>query len=477
MSRAGDEPTAAAAPPLARGLDFRPGMIRTLVRFFVILGQLLYQTVRYLGGRLGILALALRWDADRRRERAARLAGKCVVDFLRNLGPTFIKLGQIMSARPDVLPPHVIAELRLLQNQLPPFAFSTARRTIEEDLGRPLEELFGDFEKQPLSAASIAQVHEGHLHTGEHVAVKVQRPEIEDTIRRDGSILRAVASLFHLIPGLRNLQLPKLEQAFARAILAQLDFPLEIRNNRRFAENFKELDFVRLPEIYDEHCGPRVITMSFVQGEKLTEVLDDPPLDRPLMAKRIIDIYFQMAFEDFLLHSDLHPGNILVEPDGTYVLIDTGLVTEVPFHYLRKYLRVSIGVMLLDGRIIADGYLEGYEISPEKRRAAAADIERLAEKYRGKSFFEVEETKVILELLGVMRRHRIYLDAEWTGLVLSDVTFEGIAKMVSEDVDFLKTLIDKLPAYVERMQARDPGFLGRLKIEPEVTLPLGRPGA
>jgi ubiquinone biosynthesis protein len=147
----------------------------------------------------------------------------------------------------------------------------------------------------------------------------------------------------------------------------------------------------------------------------------------------------------------LHPGNIFVDAEGNYVLLDTGLVSEIPDYYVRKYFRVSLAMVFVDGRLIGEAYLEGHEIPEEKRQATLNDIEQLAQKYKGKSFFEVNEAHLILEIFGVLRRHHIYLDPEWTALILSDVTFEGIAMMIDKQTDFMAVLGQKLPTYASYM--------------------------
>lgn len=431
----------------------------TFLRLLSIGFQFSIQGLRYLGCRLFYLLFFFLWNRDDRHERIRRLRGQCFTAFLRNLRATFIKLGQIMSARPDLFSAEVIAELETLQDKVPPVSLARARRIIERDLGDNAGEVLARLEPEPIAAASIAQVYEAWLPGGEHVVVKVRRPNIAGIIDRDLRIFRIFARVANVIPGVRNLNLPGLAQQFSTAIRAQLDFRLEVRNNRRFAENFADVSFVSLPDIYARYCGDEVITMSFIEGRKLTEILDDPPIDRAVLAERLLDIYYHMAFKDFLIHADLHPGNLLVDDSGTVHLIDTGLVYEIPEHYIRKFFRVCLAFLMVDGTLIAEAYLEGLDLDDSKRRAASESMEQLAGRYRGASFSEMEMGKIMLEILGLLRRHHIYLDAEWSGMALSDLTFEGMAKMLDTSIDLMALSMRKLPAYVafhEFLEPDDP---------------------
>lgn len=390
------------------------------------------------------------------------LAGQCLADFFKNLGATFIKIGQILSSRPDLLPPWAIIELQTLQDKVPPFEFESARRAIEINLEKPLEELFADFEIEPVAAASVSQVHRARLKTGEEVAVKVRRPGIESMMVRDLSIISVMARLGDLLPGMKNIGLARMSKEFAVKIKAQLDFPLEVENNRRFNSNLADLEFVRVPEVHEKLCGPDVITMEFVNGAKLSEVLEQPPVDLAILAERMIDIYMTMAFRDFFVHADLHPGNLLIDGDGNYVLLDTGLVHKFPEHYARKFIRLYMSLLTMDARLIVETYLEGVPVGRERLEDAIRDTEALVEKYKNVSFSEFEIGKGLVEVMTILRRHRIVLDSELTGFFLSEITFEGVAKMLDSSLDLVNVIPAKFPALAEQLdfiEADDPVFV------------------
>lgn len=430
----------------------------TLSRFIAICAEGFYQVVRLAAGSL-FYAAAGAVRGDQPREKIQLLAARCLTAFFRNLGATFIKIGQVLSSRPDVLPPYMIAELQKLQDQVPPFRFEEAVATIESDLGRPIDEVFDQFEAEPIAAASVAQVHEAHLNDGTHVAVKVQRPNIAATMERDLTIIRALARPLDLFPGVSNIGAARMAGEFSKAIHAQLDFPLEVRNNRRFDKQFAEMPFVRVPHIYEDLCGPHLITMEFIKGKKLTEVMDDPPIDKAIMADRMLEIYLAMAFKHFFLHADLHPGNILIDDDGNFILLDTGLVYEPPAHYVRRFFRVYMAMFTRNGSLILDVYLEDVDVPEDRLAAARVEVDELIVKYDGLSASEIEIGQALMEVFGVLRRNHIYLDPEWTGFFLSEITFEGISKMLDSTVDIINAIPAKLPKYVPHLDfinADDP---------------------
>lgn len=386
--------------------------------------------------------------AARTRQRLQRAQAVCFTDTFRHLGATWIKIGQVLSARPDLLPPHVIAELQTLQDDVPAESFEKIQSVIEEDLAATLESRFSTFDRVPVAAASVAQVYRATLPTGEAVAVKVQRPGIRARMQRDLNVMKIAAGLADLLPGVNNLSLPKMAAEFARAIEMQLDFPREMTNNRRFAENFGATPYIRVPELFGSHSGGRVITMAWADGVRFRDAIVNPPLPRGVLGERLIDLYFAMGFRDKFVHADLHPGNLMVDADGNYILLDTGLVYEVPPHYVRKFIRVLTAATVFDGRMMAEAYLEGNDV-PDKRLAAIyADADTLMDRYRGKSYSDMEMSEATLAIFALLRKHRIYVDAEWTCFILSEVTFEGIAKMMDADVDIMNLFIQKLPHFL-----------------------------
>lgn len=245
------------------------------------------------------------------------------------LGPSFIKFAQILSSRPDLITTEYADEFKKLQDKVPPFPSESAGRIIEAELGKPLDELFDDFEDVPVAAASIAQVHNAVLKTGEKVVVKIQRPGIREVIETDIVILNAIVRLLlKYIPESRYFNPQGIVNEFSRSVRKELDFVAEARNAMRFRKNFEGSDDVYIPVVYSEFLTGKVIVMERLEGVRIDDIegIDSLGVDRKEVAKRGVNAYFKMIFEDGFFHADPHPGNIFVMADGRIGLMDFGIV-------------------------------------------------------------------------------------------------------------------------------------------------------
>lgn len=253
------------------------------------------------------------------------------VQHLIDLGPVFVKLGQILSTRPDILPESYVARLSELQERAPAMDFATIRRVVEEELGTPLETAFDSFEPRPVAAASLAQVHKATLADGTTVAVKVQRPGLEALFRRDLDALEFGLRLLRVLAPrrLRRTNLTAFLSEFRRYSMGELDFQAEARVMERFQLNLAGQEGVRVPRTFPDHTTARVLTMDWVGGMRLSEAATLSGSTRSALVDRLVSMLFRMFVSDGLFHADLHPGNIVFHADGSFTLLDFGMYGEL----------------------------------------------------------------------------------------------------------------------------------------------------
>jgi ubiquinone biosynthesis protein len=406
--------------------------LRLLSRAVVIFYLLVQTALRY--------ALGWCWMRLSGRSQGERqeFFGVCVLDLFRRLGATFIKVGQIMSTRPDLLPPHIIDALSRLQDDVGPFPFALVQRTLEEDLGRPLHVLFAEFSPAPIASASVAQVHKARLPTGELVAVKVRRPDIEMLCAFDLGVMRMYASILELIPSLRLLApLDSVEQ-FGRAIHMQLDFAIEARNNLRFQRNFAGDPDVVLPRLHEPLCSRRVLVMEFIEGVKILACKGEGEESRRL-GKLGFRVMLKMVFADGFVHADLHPGNILVTPAKKVALLDLGLVAELDETHRSAFARYFAAWANGDGRTMADIMVSHSPATSAQHDHAGfrAAVQELVDRLHGKRLNEVEVASVVYEMLQILRRYRVRVNATFTMVNIAIAVTEGIGKQLDPTLDIL----------------------------------------
>lgn len=436
---------------------------RTFMRLLYVLGLLGVTNVKALAALIKSRFIA----KERRKKTLLKDLGQVLAGFLHKGGPTFIKLGQVLSTRPDLLTADLIEQLSYLQDDVAPMPFSTVKRTVEGDLGKPLEEIYAAFEQKPIAAGSVAQVHEARLGDGTRVAVKVKRPNLEEHFDDDLRVFAVLVRLAHLLPGVINVQPLGLIDEFGTAVRSQMDFVLERRNNRLLAKNFEHLEWVRLPELHEDLSGDHVITMEFIDGDKVSEHIrnrEGKP-DREL-AERLYSLYIDMAFNTQLLHADLHGGNLLIDEQRRLVVLDTGLVHRLPSYYARRYIRAYLCVAATDGWLQVDNYFSGrtHLIDPDQRRAFAEDLHECYQgwdKRRDSDF-----TLMWIEVLNVLRKNRITLDREFMMMMVADMTMAGMAKQLDPSMDVVEKLRQELPDLIfhkKKLALNDPYLLAAMR--------------
>jgi len=379
----------------------------------------------------------------RRAGRARRRAwlGQVVVDLFRELGATFIKVGQIMSTRPDLIPEYLSTSLAELQDHVGPFPFEEVVRTVEKDLGRPLQSLYAEFSPVPLASASVSQVHKARLPDGRIVAVKVRRPDVVALCTFDLAVMRQGARLLGVIPSIATLEPLATVEEFGRAIFAQLDFRIEAANNRRFRRNFTGHPEVVFPELVDGLCTERILTMSFVEG---TKILSTPATrsDPKRVARLGLSTLLKMIFEDGFVHADLHPGNIFITPDDKLALLDLGLVGVLDEPHRKAFSRFFAAWAQRDGDAMAHIMYSISESANRPHDPAAFERYRAAiiefvGRYWGYRLGQVQVGKVLLDLLAILRRHRVRVNPSFTIVNIAIAVTEGIGKQLDPELDLM----------------------------------------
>lgn len=372
---------------------------------------------------------------------------------LEELGPTFVKLGQLLSTRPDLLPPAYLTELAKLQDALLPVPAEVIVQLVTQELGGSPDQVFESFDLVPLASASIGQAHAATLHDGTEVVVKVRRPGAVERIDEDLEILQNFAAQANRRwKEAKDYDLPGLAEEFARTLRAELDYLAEGRNAEHFAENFADNPGVHIPQVHWETTTTRILTLERVRGLKVSDLaaLEEAGIDRPALAAHATEVAAQMIFVDGFFHADPHPGNLFIESDGRIGLIDFGMVGAVDAE-----LRERLGILL-----VALARKDAHRIASALSRLAtaqgqvnltllAADMMPVIAMYDGKSLRDVPVGKLIREVLAVMRRRHLQLPREVSLLIKMVVMTEGMG--VSLDPDF--QLGQVIGPYAQRLVA------------------------
>ncbi|MCX5739118.1 MAG: AarF/UbiB family protein, partial [Proteobacteria bacterium] len=446
-----------------------PRTFKNLQRLREILGVIVKYGFGDLVARLEIenaleLGLSLLRFRRQRRELVRYTTEERIRMAFEELGPTFVKLGQILATRPDLIPMTLIVELRKLQDAVPPFGSAAARNQIESALGRPIAELFAEFDDAPIAAASIAQVHRARLFSGEEVAVKVRRPGLEQVIGTDLEILRGLASLLEEnAPELRAYAPTEIVEEFARAITLEIDLSNEASNMQRFARNFAGDPKVHVPQLFETHSKPAVLTMEFVRGIKAKDIagLDAAGIDRRKLAAGGVEFCLRQVFDHGFFHADPHPGNLFVLPGEVIVPIDMGMMGVLEPELVDALLELLVGILLRDAEKIARLFARLELIDDRVDRVRLRrDIAALLERYASLPIGQVDVAALIGSLFEVLQRHRVRVPPELLLMGKALATVDGMAR----DLDPTLDPIEAVRPYVLKTWLRrlaDPRFLAR----------------
>lgn len=358
---------------------------------------------------------------------------------LEELGPTFVKLGQILSTRPDLVPPAYIDEFSKLQDNVPPFPSEEAANQIKMELGAEVEEVFTYFDPNSMASASLSQVHKATLQNGAHVAVKIQRPDIKPLIESDIDLLYLLARLVEKsIPELRLYSPRKVVREFERAITRELDFTIEAANAERFRRNFRQNPDLYFPKVYVELSGKKALTMELIEGVKIT----DAPLygyDPRLIARRGLRAVVEMIFRDGFFHADPHPGNIFVMEGSRLAYLDLGLAGRVSEEVRDTMLLLLLAITREDfEEVVRIFYKIGIKEGDVDKSEFRADVIDICEKHFGKPLKYMELGTFIKDILEGAFRHRIRIPLEYALMCKALITMEGVGKKLDPDINIFE---------------------------------------
>jgi predicted unusual protein kinase regulating ubiquinone biosynthesis (AarF/ABC1/UbiB family) len=417
--------------------------LRSYWRFLVVVYQFFPLIVAYARDRRKYLLFGGRRTVttEMQAERA-----QILLDSLLTLGPTFIKLGQLLSTRPDILPPQYIEVLSSLQDDVPPASWADAKQVIEEELG-PVDEAFASFDDDPISGASLGQVYTAR-YDGEDVAVKVRRPGIESLVEADLRVVRwSLPILMRFIGQGRAFSLENLADEFAKTIRQEMDYGRERRILEQIRSNFEGDRTIRIPDPVEERSGPRVLTMEYLPGTKINDVaaIDEMGVDRTELATRLQRIYLQMIIDDGVFHADPHPGNLAVDEEGRIIFYDFGMSGRVDPFIQDKIVDfyVAVANQNIDG--ILDALVEMGTLSPEADRQVMGDVMELAiADARGEDIEQYRVQQIIEQVESTIYEFPLRLPRNLALVLRVATVVEGVCVTLDPEFDFISVATDYL---------------------------------
>lgn len=396
---------------------------------------------------------------------------------LEELGATFIKLGQILSTRADLLPPAYLIELTKLQDSASPVSFEAIEEALVAELGQPIEAAFAEFDPIPLAAASIGQAHVARLWDGTEVVVKVRRPGVVEQVNEDLEILKELAATAS-----RHLEFTEqhdfagLVEEFSQTLRSELDYIREGHSAERFAQNFADDPHIHVPRVFWSLTTARVLTLERIRGVKINDLekLDQQGTDRRRLARYAANCVLKMVCEDGFFHADPHPGNFFIEQSGTIGLIDFGMVGILDQRTQESLAQLLISISEQNAEALVDVFLDlGVTRKRIDRASFRRDIERLLSSYWGLPLKELKVAALLNDVYSVMRQHNLHLPSNLALLLKTIIMIEGLG--VTLDPDFQLTRL--LKPYTERLVYRQYSPLRLVRSFSRASLDLARLGA
>jgi len=384
---------------------------------------------------------------------------------LEELGPTFVKLGQVMATRVDLFPPAWIAEFEKLHADVPPVPFETLLPELERALGRSPFQVFGEIETRPYAAASIAQVHRARLKDGTPVVLKIRRPGVREKIDADLRLLRRVSELVESeVPEVRRYRPAEIAAQFSRSLEREVDFAVETRNVERFAQNFAGHEHVVIPQIYPEYTSEALLVQQHVAGIPATDTaaVEMAGLDRKLLAARGVDAFLKMILIDGFFHADPHPGNIFYLPGNKLVVIDLGMVGRLSPRRRAQVIDLLAGFARMSEEPMLAVLHEWAEEAHVDEEQLANDVNEMVFEYEGMPLRDIRIGNVIRQFADIVRAHSIVLPSDLSLMFKTLITLEGLGRQYDPDIHIVNHITPLVRrALAERYQPSELVRRGR----------------
>ncbi len=386
--------------------------------------------------RMGLLGLLQRTGRLLRIDRADRITEGGTPQrtrlALEALGPTFVKLGQVLASRADLLPPEWVEELSLLQSNVGTIPWEELRPQLERDLGAPPESVFEDLDIEPLAAGSIGQVHRASLQDGQEVVLKIRRPGITKKVSADLRLLERLAEIIEReLTEFRRYRPKMVVRQFARSIKAELDFTIEARNTRTIARNMKDLDDLEIPEVFDEFSSKRLLVLSYVDGFSADSWIRGErraDFDGPHVAHVGAEAILRMVFVDGFYHADPHPGNVLFLPDERVALLDFGMVGRLSDERRQQFALLMAAVIDRDEEGLVDTLLEWSDGGETDSETLIQDCTEFLDRYTVKEIKDLDVASMLQDITRIVRENDLILPADVAGLIKVFVTLDGLGR-------------------------------------------------
>jgi predicted unusual protein kinase regulating ubiquinone biosynthesis (AarF/ABC1/UbiB family) len=424
-----------------------------------VYGEKLYRIRLWSFHYLALLLRRLFLGSESDRKENQKKQAEWLKNKLIELGPTFIKIGQAMGTRADLLPLPFVIALGELQDNVPPFENEIAFATIESELGKSIDQIFGEFDTSPIAAASLGQVYRARLLTGEEVAVKVQRPNLEAIIRGDLKILESVARFAEKFPQLNeNADWSGMLREFNQTVHEEMDYAAEGRNAERFRANFANWDNIKVPKIHWDATTSKVLTMEFIRGTKVTDLdqLRQKGISPEKVNRLLIRTYLKQLLEDGFFHADPHPGNLLVMDDGRLAFFDFGMVGRISPQLQSKMIDAFFHVVGKDPGGIAQDLIDLDFLKPGANPAVVLPVvEKMFQYHLNLKLKDVNFKELTYDLADVMYDYPFRLPSNFTYIMRALMTLEGIGIITDPEFNFFETAKPYAKEFMLRREGRD----------------------